>query len=338
MSRYSCFALLGSMALLGTGCLVDGYDDGFEERSQLDTAARGLRVSNDSVMNGPAVNGTQLNGFRINGFRINGFRINGVVLGSTSFAGTKENDGSTVSGADFAGGELEGELAGGGTVGLRVTDIVPSGIPGLNYYTVEHWDNGTWRNICWNGAQAIPMNGVWSETTGGHTVDSTRFTFACRGAALAKCAEWGYERWQTHTECNGGTCKQQSLDAFHQTCTRMVRADYCGDGVPHTENGTSINIWDALGIQTQELGTGMPLEAEWTAQGAACIRHTRWANSPGDDPARDYILDHCPARWVGPNDTECGGSASDFHTANGFDTPLLLRRLLRNESHQNYRY
>jgi hypothetical protein len=33
----------------------------------------------------------------------------------------------------------------------------------------------------------------------------------------------------------------------------------------------------------------------------------------------------------------CGGSASNFHTANGFDVPLSTRRLLRNESYQNYR-
>jgi hypothetical protein len=41
---------------------------------------------------------------------------------------------------------------------------------------------------------------------------------------------------------------------------------------------------------------------------------------------------------AGPDDTECGGDTSDFHTANGFDTPLATRRLLRNESHQSYRY
>jgi hypothetical protein len=338
MFRYWCFTAICGMALLDVGCLADGPGADLAGAGQVDSVVQESVWSNDMHLNGTATNGFRINGFRINGFRINGFRINGVVLGSTSFAGIKESDGSTVSGADFAGGELEGELAAGGTVGLRIAAITPSDIPGLNHYTVEYWDNGTWTNICWNDAPAIPLSGHWDENTGDHTPDSTRFTFACRGAALAKCAEWGYKLWATHTECNGGDCKQQSLDAFHQACTRMVRADYCGDGVPHTENGTAINIWDALGIQTQELGTGMPLEAEWTAEGAACIKHTRWANGPGDDPARDYIMEHCPERWAGPDDTTCGGSASDFHTANGFDVPLSMRRLLRNQSHQNYRY
>jgi ADYC domain len=336
MLRYSCFTALGGMALLGTGCLND--TSASFEAGQLDSVAQESFRSNDMHLNGIEFNGFRKNGFRKNGFRKNGVRINDVVLDDTSFQGTREGDGSTVSGNDFVGGALESELAGGGTVEIRVTAITPSGIPGLNYYAVEYLANGAWTNICWNDAQAIPLNGQWDEITGGHIPESDLFTFACRGAALAKCAEWGYQRWGTQTECNDGTCKQQSLAAFHQACTRMVRADYCGDGVPHTENGTSINIWDALGIQTQELGTGMPLEAEWTAQGAACVKHTRWANSPGDDPARDYILTHCPERWVGPDDTSCGGSTSDFHTVNGLDTPLSTRRLLRNESSQNYRY
>lgn len=338
MFRYSCFTVIYGMALFGTGCLLEAGDSGVEAATATDTATREVRVSNDTILNGTEVNGTELNGWRLNGWRLNGWRLNGLTLGDTSFSGTHEGDGSTISGAALTGSELEGELANGGTVGLRIAAITPSGTPGLNYYTVEYQDSGTWKNICWNGAQAIPLSGQWNELTGGQVVDSSRFTFACRGAALAKCAEWGYERWKTHSECKGGTCKQHSLDAFHQACTRMVRADYCGDGVPHTENGTSINIWDMLGIQTQELGTGMSLEAEWTTEGAACVKHTRWANSVGDDPARDYILAHCPERWAGPSSISCGGTSSTFHTATGFDIPLAVRRLLRNESHQNYRY
>lgn len=337
MSRYKCFMVLGSMALLGSGCLVDGHGGGFEERGHFGTTVQEMRVSNDSVLNGTELNGWRLNGWRLNGWRLNGWRLNGVTLVGTSFVGTSEGDGSVVSGADFAGGEIKAELEGGGTVMLRVTSVITSAVPGLHYYLVEHQDGGVWTNICWNGAEAIPLSGQWDETTGTHTPDSSRFTFACRGAALAKCVEWGYQLGETFTECHGDTCKEHSLDAFHQACTRMVRADYCGDGVPHTENGTSINIWDALGIQLQELDTGMPLEAEWTAQGAACVKHTRWANSPDDDPAREYILAHCPERWAGPDDTSCGGSTSDFHAAAGFDAPLATRRLLRNESHQNYR-
>lgn len=338
MLRYSCFTLIYGVVLSGTGCLVDTHDPDIEGAIDIDTTAHELRASNDTRLNGIEVNGTELNGFRLNGFRLNGFRLNGVTLANTSFTGTKESDGSIVTGTALAGSDIEGELVGGGTVALRIAAITPSSTPGLNYYTVEYLDGGTWRNICWNNLPAVPLNGLWSETTGNYVSDSSRFTFACRGAALAKCVEWGYERWKTHTECKGTTCKEQSLEAFHQACTRMVRADYCGDGVPHTENGTAINVWDALGIQTQDLDTGMSLEAEWTPDGAACVKHTRWANSVGDDPAKDYILTHCPARWAGPSSTSCGGSTSSFHTANGFDTSLWVRRLLRNESFQNYRY
>jgi len=337
MHRYSCFTLLYGMALFGTGCLVDMHDT-IDEATPIDTVALQARVSNDTILNGTEANGAALNGWRLNGWRLNGWRLNGLTLGNTSFTATKESDGSTLSGLDLLGSELEGELEGGGIVPLRIAAIIPSSTLGLNYYTVEYLNNGTWTNVCWNGAQAIPLSGQWDETSGDHLSDSSRFTFACRGAALAKCAEWGYQHFKTRTECKGGTCKEHALEDFHQACTRMVRADYCGDGVAHTENGTSINIWDALGIQTQDLGTGMSFEAEWTTDGAACVKHTRWANSVSDNPSRDYILAYCPERWVGPSSTSCGGTTSTFHTASGFDIPLAVRRLLRNESYQNYHY
>jgi hypothetical protein len=32
-------------------------------------------------------------------------------------------------------------------------------------------------------------------------------------------------------------------------CFRMMPADYCGNGNPHTRDGTLIEIWDREGIQ-----------------------------------------------------------------------------------------
>ena len=41
------------------------------------------------------------------------------------------------------------------------------------------------------------------------------------------------------------------MSFFHQACTRLVRADYCGNGVYHTATGTSIDVYDSLNIQTR---------------------------------------------------------------------------------------
>ena len=55
----------------------------------------------------------------------------------------------------------------------------------------------------------------------------------------------------------------------------MVRADYCGDGVGHTRNGTPIDLFDRVGIQKDEPAEGVTLEAAFGPEGAVCVRHTR---------------------------------------------------------------
>ena len=86
-------------------------------------------------------------------------------------------------------------------------------------------------------------------------------TFACEGYALAKCVELGYRPWLP-----GGR-------ALHQTCTRLIRADYCGDGRSHTEDGVWINVYDGLGIQSDT--EDWTFEAEWSPEGARCLSTTR---------------------------------------------------------------
>ena len=99
---------------------------------------------------------------------------------------------------------------------------------------------------------------------------------------LAKCVRWGFAPW----------VKRESADmrALHQTCTRMVRADYCGDGVPHTKEGTPINLWDTAGINVRSNTPGMAFEAAWGPHGALRIERSRWPDG------LDYVRRHCPER------------------------------------------
>lgn len=311
-------------------------DVALSEQGPFDTVAQAIVQSNDSQINGSQINGSQINGLRFNGVHTNGLRFNGVELVGTAFHGVRESDGSQASLFDFEGVDVAAVLVDGEERDVRIEHIQETETPGLYFYEVLYDDNGTFRNICGGNQYAIPMYGTWDE--GGNPVgDSAQFTFACRGAALAKCAEWGYERWGIVEECDGDDCMYHSLMLFHQACTRLVRADYCGDGTPHTENGTIIDVWDAVGLQNETPDSGLPLEAEWGPNGATCIRHTRWADSSTENPHKDYILEHCPERWAGPDDTECGGDTSTFHSANGLSTPLVLRSLLRNGSQINLR-
>ena len=54
------------------------------------------------------------------------------------------------------------------------------------------------------------------------------------GGAIAKCVLWGYRPWATY---NGTPLAQ-----YHQACTRMVRADYCGTGTSYTVTGNRISV------------------------------------------------------------------------------------------------
>jgi hypothetical protein len=86
---------------------------------------------------------------------------------------------------------------------------------------------------------------------------------------------------------------------MHQSCTRMARADYCGDGTSHTREGTWINIWDTLPapgpIQRHGLlpPLGMVFEAGWNTGGAVCLSRARWLLD-------DTLVSLCPDRLIAP--------------------------------------
>jgi hypothetical protein len=142
-------------------------------------------------------------------------------------------------------------------------------------YTVLYQITTTsqWQNLCQSDrsgvAKAIPLSGKWDNR--GNYIDDETITWACTNGALAKCVRWGYKPWKT--------IDRQSLRNFHQACTRMVRADYCGDGVSHTKNGTPIDVYDRLKIQQQVENTGMSFEAAWNGNGAVAINTTRFPES-----------------------------------------------------------
>ena len=157
-------------------------------------------------------------------------------------------------------------------------------------YTILYRDRVSeqWQNYCQpdrdNVAKAIPLSGSWDRTGKHH--ENGRITFACTNGVLAKCVRFGYKPWTT--------VQGRSLRDFHQACTRMVRADYCGNGRAHTKDGTAIDIYDRLSIQTRTPQSGMILEAAWSPDGAVFIDRTRWPESLAQ------IEQECPDRLKSP--------------------------------------
>lgn len=133
---------------------------------------------------------------------------------------------------------------------------------------------------------AIPIAGAWNDR--GDALDIPgAVTIACTNGAIAKCVRLGYKPWKDAPD--------QPMRALHQACTRMIRADYCGDGRSHTRDGTNVDVFDPHGIQVRAETdpTVEVFEAAWDANGAVYLNVPRWS----DDVAE--IVRECPEKLAG---------------------------------------
>jgi hypothetical protein len=197
-----------------------------------------------------------------------------------------------IEGLDVAGTELT-VVEGGRSLELKIAHVdLDRQDPEreIYLYTILYRDlvSEQWQNYCQpdrhDVAKAIPLSGSWDETGKHH--ENGRITFACTNGVLAKCVRFGYKPWKT--------VQGRSLRDFHQACTRMVRADYCGNGRAHTKDGTAIDIYDRLSIQTRTPTSGMVFEAAWSPDGAVFINRTRWPESLAQ------LRKQCPERLKSP--------------------------------------
>ena len=141
--------------------------------------------------------------------------------------------------------------------------------------TAESPTSRDWKNICREDQQGLAMGffvpGQWI-TTGVHV--SNGYTFACTSGVIAKCARsWGYKPWKRLPLPGSGSI---SLKPLHQACVRAARADYCGDGVPHTRDGTLVDLFDRYGFNTLESHTEFSAEAGFDQRGAVWVSRPRW--------------------------------------------------------------
>lgn len=142
-------------------------------------------------------------------------------------------------------------------------------------YTVLYQNptDSQWHNLCQpdrdNLTKALLLSGEWDET--GKHIDNQEVTIACTSGVLAKCVRWGYKPWKT--------LQGVSLRDYHQACTRMARADYCGNGISHTKDGTIIDLYDRLGIQQKTEDNDMVFEAAWGTDGAVLIHRPRYSET-----------------------------------------------------------
>jgi hypothetical protein len=222
-----------------------------------------------------------------------GTSVPSVAIEGTAFRLTLA-DGRVLAGAGLVGHRLTIADGEGRTLSLRIDAVTPDPKdPEITLHAISVADPaapGGWRDLCdpdpfgqrWAFPLAKPGGGI---------------ALTCTSGALGKCVRFGYKPWHPAA---GGVAMRDLFEA----CVHMVRADYCGDGVPHTRNGTKIDVYDRAGIQRDEPAPGLRFEAAWGPGGAVCLARTRL-------PALatlDQVLDRCPRLRIAANGTACTDS------------------------------
>jgi hypothetical protein len=297
-------------------------------------------------LQGMNLQGMNLQGMNLQGMNLQGFQFGGATLGPASLKKLRVDRGElvaerghvTLRGTALAGAQLKAQVydpsVGPSTtlpVTYRIAAVAPESAQhdptktGSTFlYTLEQWvgEGGSWQPACppdHEGRRvAIPLAAIWDHR-GARVESSSLFTFGCTAGVIAKCYRWGYRPWVTG---------YGDLATMHWTCTRLARADYCGDGVSHTKDGTLINVWDNLPapgpIQKRAQVPGMLFEAGWNTAGAVCLSHTRWAT------VESLIAYECADRLVPPAE---GGIACD---GPGEAKQYYPTALMFNESYINH--
>ncbi len=283
----------------------------------VDTVETSTAEQEGMNLQGMNLQGMNLQGMNLQGMNLQGFELGGATLWGVALQDLRvergeliaERNGVTLRGAALTGARLNAQVRDVEAsppatvlVSYRIDKVKkelskydPTHTGSTFLYTLEQWvaDSSSWKPACPPDADgrrvAIPLAATWDEH-GDRIVSSSLFTLACTTGVIAKCYRWGYRPWVTG---------YGDLTAMHWTCTRLARADYCGNGVSHTQDGTWINIWDTLPAPgpIQHHGTppvGMIFEAGWRTDGAVCLSHTRWLRNGA------VIAGMCPDRLILP--------------------------------------
>lgn len=282
------------LLVLGSGCNADVNQP---EASSTEAFSNGFTLNgfslNGFTLNGFTLNGFTLNGFTLNGFSLNGFSLNGFTLNGAALSGTlfsaSTNLRPSVSGAELIGALAQISVQAAGEpqpaqYTLRFDNIyVDPNNPGGDVYlydiTYVRSGDTNWTSLCTDAAgnpvPAIPILNYWDTRTGARIDNPNVVTFACVSGALGKCVRLGYRPWAQATRCSRESCAPVSLADYHQACTRLIRADYCGNGTSYTLNGTLIGLYDDLSPPIQRKTDGWNVEGAWTPAGATCVGDAR---------------------------------------------------------------
>lgn len=201
--------------------------------------------------------------------------------------------GAKYAGADFIGGLIllkDNRYGWSIPTTMAIRDFVEEG--SRSRYELEYQSaitEGAWLPTCvkdgetdeytailFGDLRVDPHDGSMSDAPG-------TLYFGCVSGAVGKAVMWGYAPWVYGSQ-------------LHQTATRMVRADYCGDGTSYTQPGNGLQLQDTLGEWTFA-DPSEATEAVWLADGVACLGKPRDSQYVFEDVqcANGHVLSNCEA-------------------------------------------
>jgi hypothetical protein len=274
------------------------------------------RYLNGRYLNGTLLAGRDVNGRHLYGPFLDGVEVKDTYLAGSQIVGTRNGVFvDNLEGALLTSTVVDNLGRDAGTETLRIDKQLPG--EGKNadvtYYQVSVLEGGWvqkddpdygpywgwdqwWSPLCPDDNLAIAVPGTWDYRVGvagaGGRSATDGMTLACSTGAIGKCVDqlgykpwvwrsrdatgwyWDWSSWQWQY---GPHLEWYSLADLHQACVRLVRADYCGNGVSHTDDGTEIDVGDNLSPLINLLGSGRwGFEASWDAGGAMCLAAARY--------------------------------------------------------------
>lgn len=128
----------------------------------------------------------------------------------------------------------------------------------------------------------------------GYTSSSSTLTVSATNATPRGMGYLPYgKQLCTYSYTTGAFSCTTSASTEVQSCTRMVTADYCGDGTPHTITGRPIEVYDNYNPSVNEVSASPVadyFESEWTPNGANSLGTCR----VNDMDLSDADPEQCP--------------------------------------------
>ena len=288
-----------SAILLASACDLDGEPASAPIHEPVDVEPRCLGCWGGPLTNTHGLNGLSVSALDTTGEMYDGWRLDSVALsldgGHIPIYGVHTKNG-VLHGTDSGGYHYAGDDFVGSIWSVRLEDteklvqmqavaFTPDGSatrytfvggssPGNDkgFTCALDPDTGEYSAVLFDDLDVDPDDGT-------HFARASTIYFGCLSGAVGKAALWGYSPWNTD-------------HATHQTATRAVRADYCGDGTPYTVQGTPLQLADVFQVN-HFVADEKVTEAMWGPDGAECIKVPRLGYDPAEIECNGETLPFC---------------------------------------------